>query len=279
MERESGDDEDQIERYNCEVCWDLLPADKFPTRPPSANCEIDCRGKCCFFCLARSIYNFSQAAHWRDIKCPMCYAEMTYEDVAEFGPEHVVESYDRYTLLLALSDIPTFRFCASSNCEFGQIHPSVSTEEEIIATRVKCSGCQVVSCSKHNVPWHTNETCDQFDERILNANKGQERRSKRKVARISKRCPREGCLHRINKAGGCYHMTCICKHEFCWDCLAEYPSHKWTCPKRGHSLSFTSILDHLILDPIVWPLQRRYERRQERRREIRENRILVDIEA
>lgn len=41
----------------------------------------------------------------------------------------------------------------------------------------------------------------------------------------SKHCPR--CEVLIEKNGGCQHMTCYkCKHEFCWQCLADYTNYK-----------------------------------------------------
>ena len=35
-----------------------------------------------------------------------------------------------------------------------------------------------------------------------------------------KQCPK--CREGIEKTEGCAHMTCRCRHEFCWDCGADY---------------------------------------------------------
>nr|OQO03080.1 hypothetical protein B0A51_18846 [Rachicladosporium sp. CCFEE 5018] len=43
------------------------------------------------------------------------------------------------------------------------------------------------------------------------------------VQKNSKQCPNAKCGFSIQKKSGCDHMTCSrCKHEFCWECLADY---------------------------------------------------------
>ena len=33
-------------------------------------------------------------------------------------------------------------------------------------------------------------------------------------------CPK--CEYSISKIEGCPHMTCVCRHEFCWTCFHDY---------------------------------------------------------
>ncbi|KAM7189501.1 hypothetical protein V8F20_010129 [Naviculisporaceae sp. PSN 640] len=65
------------------------------------------------------------------------------------------------------------------------------------------------------------------------------------VSRTTKKCPGRGCGRPIEKNDGCAHMTClICKHNFCYDCLADYNSilktdntaHKKTCQWHPNNL-------------------------------------------
>jgi ariadne-1 len=39
----------------------------------------------------------------------------------------------------------------------------------------------------------------------------------------TKTCP--SCKEPIVKNEGCMHMTCRCKHEFCWLCLGSWKKH------------------------------------------------------
>ncbi|KAL1839319.1 hypothetical protein VTJ49DRAFT_1647 [Mycothermus thermophilus] len=51
--------------------------------------------------------------------------------------------------------------------------------------------------------------------------KQEEEASAKTVNQTTKPCP--GCRAPIEKNQGCQHMTCSkCKHEFCWDCMADY---------------------------------------------------------
>ena len=40
----------------------------------------------------------------------------------------------------------------------------------------------------------------------------------------TKPCPK--CQKPVHKDGGCMHMTCPCKHEFCWVCLQPWRTHR-----------------------------------------------------
>lgn len=68
--------------------------------------------------------------------------------------------------------------------------------------------CSFISCSRHNVPWHEGETCNEFDARLAVQNKDHDKGSKKEVKRITKACPKKNCRLRIDKNGGCQHMTC-----------------------------------------------------------------------
>merc|ERR1711964_584253 len=58
--------------------------------------------------------------------------------------------------------------------------------------------------------------------------------SLRTIQRITKPCP--SCNNPIQKDDGCNHMTCTCRHEFCWTCLGPYyePKKRRRQPRKYH---------------------------------------------
>ena len=43
---------------------------------------------------------------------------------------------------------------------------------------------------------------------------------------LTEPCPNPKCGYYIQKNAGCAHMQCsMCRHEFCWRCLGQYPGY------------------------------------------------------
>jgi len=165
------------------------------------------------------------------INCPTlsCKEIISPSDVKRFRCNKLYERLDTLLLRQGLSKLPEFRWCKSSGCGSGQIHDGGDS-----AQIMRCNACNAKSCFTHDIPWHEDLTCKQYDE----VRKGDEAATRDYLQRETKTCPK--CGIRITKNGGCNHMTCrvaSCKYEFCWLCLADYnairkkgnKSHKPTC--------------------------------------------------
>jgi predicted RNA-binding Zn-ribbon protein involved in translation (DUF1610 family) len=128
---------------------------------------------------------------------------------------------------------PNFRYCLAEGCNFGQIHDSGHD-----GNIYRCGECGFRVCTVHDVPFHTDETCDEYTERIEAEREGakpgakearlkreqermeqeqerleqerleheQEQASLNVVSKTSVECP--GCHAKITKTDGCDHMTC-----------------------------------------------------------------------
>lgn len=123
--------------------------------------------------------------------------------------------YDNLSLSSYLSSEEGFFRCLAPRCGAGQIHPSGAAEPIF-----RCGSCDVRSCIVCNVLWHENRTCAQYQQELEDANRTDEHRAQRlaliktqedasaaTLEGISKTCPGAGCGARIQKNGGCDHMT------------------------------------------------------------------------
>lgn len=87
-------------------------------------------------------------------------------DVYEVRPAEAVwarltmscRRYETLALRAAMSEADNFVWC-TSGCGSGQIHES-GTESPIVT----CLHCRHRFCFHHNVPWHENLSCDEYDQ-------------------------------------------------------------------------------------------------------------------
>lgn len=128
-------------------------------------------------------------------------------------------SWNRRALQAALNDVPGYFSCHSASCDYGHIHDDQGANDNI--WRCQNPACNALICTLHEVPFHTGETCAQYDERLATAKRSrtEDTASEDMVARSSKPCPGPDCGRRIEKNGGCDHMTC----ELCWPGVLHVP--------------------------------------------------------
>jgi hypothetical protein len=179
----------------CTSCYVTKAASQFAT-PITLACTHE--RSTCPSCVNTWISSALNATSWDRISCPECDQLLQQEQIKQHGGDAAFKLWDRLATRSALNDIPGFRWCMSNRrCESGQIHMG-GTEQPVF----KCVACGYRSCVLCNRMWHQSETCAQVDDRLARA----EEASKNLVGKISKQCP--GCKSRIEKNGGCDHMTC-----------------------------------------------------------------------
>eukprot|EP00981_Chlorochromonas_danica_P000629 scaffold143_cov173-Ochromonas_danica.AAC.5 len=115
-----------------------------------------------------------------------------------------------------------------------------------------CSLCGTIFCAACDLPPHAPATCEMvadWDERggFIETGRAEDLEARRLKHLTTKPCPR--CGVRIEKNGGCPHMTCVqpsCKYQFCWECAGEYhTSSVCTRPKVKPSNNAVLIFDEL----------------------------------
>ncbi|CAG8699918.1 9412_t:CDS:2 [Ambispora leptoticha] len=214
----------------CKICNDDVPVINFTNSTTKCNHKDICRA-----CLNKNIDRQLNLKGNTNIECleRNCKVLMEYEDMKRVVSKDLFERYDHLCFRQAIRQMPDFRWCKSPDCGSGQEH-----FERDKAPIMICAACGKMTCYTHDVPWHKDLTCAQYDI-VIQTTEGATQDA---IERETKPCPK--CQIRIFKLEGCSHMTCAnsgCYHQFCWLCGADYKeilkhgnnSHKTTCELYG----------------------------------------------
>lgn len=206
-------DKPKAPRKTCVVCaYDLLLA-RFPKEPTTATCDHDndtCRG-----CIRTNIATALEDRGHALIRCAQCNEHMELSDLKTHAEKKTYQRIEAYHRRAKQAAIPDFQFCQTPGCEGGAVHPDINTP-------LFCTDCNSVSCVSCGGQWHNGQSCTQ---RITEQRAHDEALSEKEVAETAKVCPGKGCGARIQKNGGCLHMTCtVCHVVFQWPCLCVYPA-------------------------------------------------------
>ena len=79
--------------------------------------------------------------------------------------------------------------------------------------KINCNECKIELCTYGcGKIYHDEYPCELTIDELSDA----------VITKITKNCPNTNCNTKINKDGGCNHMTCkICEIQFCWTCNKE----------------------------------------------------------
>lgn len=93
--------------------------------------------------------------------------------------------------------------CLSPGCGSGQIHTGGDAQP------IMTCKCGFKTCYTHKMPWHSDQTCAEYDaerkERMEQEAASEKFITENLAAKI---CPNIACGARIQKNGGCDHMSC-----------------------------------------------------------------------
>ncbi|RLN22338.1 uncharacterized protein C2845_PM07G05060 [Panicum miliaceum] len=104
-------------------------------------------------------------------------------------------------------------------CEISLVEPN-----QVSVFHADSAGSFCMSCM---VPWHDMMSCDEYKTRYPYAHPEDARLENLAKTRLWRQCVK--CRHMIELAEGCYHVTCVCGHEFCYTCGKEWKEKKATC--------------------------------------------------
>jgi hypothetical protein len=123
---------------------------------------------------------------------------------------HVLNRHSDQYALHPIRNAPHMFQCSVGSCGYMEDMQDYDGEPAF-----NCRSCHTAHCLKCKCPWHINETCEQYKQRLsadqhkLVIPKGD-----------YKLCPR--CQVLIHRTYGCDNMKCLgCNYGFCWKCGSE----------------------------------------------------------
>jgi hypothetical protein len=188
-----------INGVECVVCRESQPLCSFPDKITD-TCDHGTIHTC-QPCIEQVILQALEGKEWNDPACPECNASLSLNNVQQLGTAAQAETYSNRLMKRALQSMEDYRECLSPICNGGQLHDG--GEDYPIVT---CHSCQATSCYTHQIPYHFDETCEQFDEKIRESTERENlERSIALVMQLCKTCP--GCGFDIEKTTGCDHVS------------------------------------------------------------------------
>jgi len=214
-ERNIREEELKQKTYTCLICFTDLKIEEMYTLD-------ECNHRYCFECLKGFFISKINDGHTRNIHCPQtnCKHIIGYAEIKHCVDKHAFDKYEKFLLQATLKDDPNARWCPKPGCGTAMlINPRGGSM--LICPNATC---KFTFCFKCMEEWHSDATCEQYKQWKIENNET-ESRFATWAASHTQNCPK--CSAKIEKNGGCNHMTCVqCNHDFCWLCLADYDGGK-----------------------------------------------------
>ncbi|EEF31150.1 zinc finger protein, putative [Ricinus communis] len=210
---------------NCSICCEEKISPMMIT--------MKCSHKFCSHCMRTYVDGKVQSSQV-PIRCPQlgCKYYISITECRTFLPLTLYECLER-----ALAEADVLRsdriYCPYPNCSVlldprECLSARASSSSQSDNSCVECPVCQRFICIDCGVPWHSLMSCEEFQNLPLEERDAADITLHRLAQNKRwRRC--QQCRRMIELAQGCYHMTCWCRHEFCYSCGAEYRNGQQTC--------------------------------------------------
>ncbi|GKA48400.1 ribonuclease H domain-containing protein [Tanacetum coccineum] len=166
-------------------------------------------------------------------ECPHenCKSKLQTESCSKFLDP---ELYHLMRLRIKEASIPPTEkvYCPFSNCSAlmskTEVKKHTATSSYKRSGMRKCVKCQRCFCINCKVAWHDNITCNGYMKHYQSGNEAKFEC----LASWQRWRQCINCKHMVELAEGCYHVTCKCGFEFCYNCGSQWLNKKQTCKCR-----------------------------------------------
>jgi len=190
----------------CFICYD---DELFHVNDPKHSHDFGCRN--CLTTWIITKIKETQVAITDEIPClfSMCSNKIQIQKVFGILPKSSQKRINEALFQVYLINEKDIRKCPNPKCSYAGIIENSSCNDPL-----QCARCDTQWIDYWQSKVSIGVFSDYKNELFSNIRK----------CLLTKKCP--NCNKRIEKFGGCPHMTCSqCKFEFCWICLGKYPSH------------------------------------------------------
>ena len=117
-----------------------------------------------------------------ELSCPSldCRRRLTCQEIRLYAQQDPFETYGHYLVLKHFSDPPNFRWCSGDKCKNGQIFEGM---ESYVRQKWECESCHAMMCYRHDVPWHDEQSCTEFE-----TTRGEEEANEEWLQNKTKKC-------------------------------------------------------------------------------------------
>jgi len=191
-----------------------------------------CLHRFCQTCMTRYIHSMlEQRRH--HIYCPhdSCGEALTLDECRYFLP---AEIFEQWSVVIVEAEIPEALkvYCPFSDCSGLLVKENVGALDVEDVNMAECPFCNRLFCARCKVPWHANLECSEFQS-LPATDKTESDFLLLKLAEDCKwrRCGK--CKSMVELVYGCNHITCRCRHEFCYVCGTSWKngSPDCNCPR------------------------------------------------
>ena len=160
------------------------------------------------------------------INCPdhKCRKNIQNKDIESLLTKEEYERFTRFEWKWTRDCIRGTKECPSPNCDF-----YVEVETDDGENKFNCPSCEKTYCLTCKVAFHEGLTCEEYakKEGIMTANQInnmhliEDDQMLELAAKLNYRQCQQ-CKFWVEKNTGCNHMTCRCKHNFCYQCGGKW---------------------------------------------------------
>ncbi|KAH8164240.1 hypothetical protein CIB48_g3990 [Xylaria polymorpha] len=139
---------------DCLSCFEVKPLADFPQVPVTPHCRHT--ATVCLVCVASFLESQSSDGAMDRLSCPECSELLTYDGVQDFATPDLFERYKTYAIEQLIGKAYDQIWCPLCGTRMVQ---NVGAERGIAL----CLACNRQFCSRHQVSWHAEFTCDEYE--------------------------------------------------------------------------------------------------------------------